>query len=338
MRLSHCLLGALLVAACGEEGVGPPAGTTDVVLELTGLRALDSVAEGTYEAWAVAADGRIASAGRFSLPLDGPLVVVSPIGAPAHFMITVEPPGDADDRPSPHKLLGGRFTGATAVLDINRYVTAGIPLEPAPGTHVLFTPSDNAELGYPSHEDAGIWLFNIRGDTLDGSFYLTFTPLTAGWSYEGWVVRDYASDSAVWLSYGKFAPDQFRKANTRDDTGLGPYSGQLDYRQAMPQEIRFPGDDWVANPYGEPVPGDVALPIDLNGGGPAALPSRWTHVITIEPWGPDRDPEMPRDARPFLLAPYSNPIGQGRPEEPRTIEYHAELLPTGIATLAPAAR
>lgn len=229
----------------------------------------------------------------------------------------------------------------TAELGVNRYVTAGIPLEEQPGTHALFTPSDNAELGYPSYEDAGIWLFNLGGDTLDGSFYLTFTPLTSGWVYEGWAVRDYGTPEAVWVSYGKFSPNNFRKQDTRDDTGLGPFSGQPDYERAMPEEIDMPGDDWVSNPNGYPVPGGLELPFDLNGcsAEPAACtaagqepgPSRWTHVITIEPKA-DEDEEAWL-ARPFLLQPYRNAFGEGAPAEPRVIEFHAELLPHGAAML-----
>ncbi len=327
----------VLLLACGESGVGPPViGDVNVRLELAGLRALDPSTEGTYEAWAIGSDGTIHSAGRFVPPANGPTPVVSPIENPAYLMVTVEPPGDADDVPSPHKLLGGPFTGDVAVLGIDRYVTGGIPLEPNPGTHVLFTPSDNAELAYPSNEDAGLWLFNIHGDTVSGSFFLTFTPLTVGWAYEGWVVRDYGTTDAIWVSYGKFTPDIFKKQKGRDDTGVGPYSGQLDYRHWNPLEIVMPGDDWVANAYGYPLPGtltDDDLPLDLNGDASQGIPSRWTHVITIEPWGPNLQPEMPWTAKPFLLQPYRNAIGQGLVDEPRTIEYHPEFIPMGTATI-----
>ncbi|NIQ59452.1 MAG: hypothetical protein GWN71_40710, partial [Gammaproteobacteria bacterium] len=70
-------------------------------------------------------------------------------------------------------------------------------------------------------------LQNLKGDTADGSFFLSFTPLTRGWVYEGWVVRDHGSPEAVWVSYGKFTPNSFRRQDRRDDTGLGPFSGQL---------------------------------------------------------------------------------------------------------------
>lgn len=330
--LDRLLVGlCVFLAGCGENGTGP--GTEDVQLELRleGLRALDPQTEGGYQVWVIDGAGGIRSAGRFDFPSDGRLVTTSPVADPEFVMITVEPPGDTDSQPSAQKLMGGRFSGSTAVLDVNRYVTAGIPLEPKPGTHVLFTPSDNAELGYPSNEDAGIWLFNIRGDTTSGSFFLTFTPLTRGWMYEGWAVRDYGTPDAVWASYGKFEPDAFRKQRTRDNTGLGPFSGQLDYRRAMVREIEFPGDDWVSNPHGYPVPGDLPLPFDLNGNAALGIRSRWTHVITIEP-ATDED-EDPWWARPFLLQPYQNPFGEGPPEEPRVIEYHPDLLPRGTATL-----
>ncbi len=236
----------LLVAACGSDATRAEV-DAPLRLELNGLRALHPQTEGTYQGWVIARDGHAVSAGRFVLPADGRVSLVNPIPDAESFLLTVEPPGDTDDSPSDLRLLGGRFVGGEAILDVAGFITSGIPLEPAPGTHVLFTPSDNAELGYPSYEDAGIWLFNIAGDTLDGSFFLTFTPLSRSWIYEGWLVRDRGSDTEVWLSYGKFEPDIVRKVRTRDDTGLGPFSGQLSYREAMQHEIVFPGDDWLAN-------------------------------------------------------------------------------------------
>lgn len=336
--MSHtlpALAAAAVLSSCSEDGIGPPVeGLIDVALSFERLPA-PQPDEGSYEAWAVGSDGSIRSAGRFSLSGSGTATVTSPIQNPEHFMITLEPPGDDDDQPSSHKLLGGRFADGVAELDLNRYVTAGIPLEETPGTHALFTPSDNAELGYPSFEDAGIWVFNVGGDTLDGSFFITLTPLTVGWSYEGWAVRDYGTPDAVWLSYGKFAPDNFKRVRYRDDTGLGVFSGQQDYRYAMPLEVVMPGDDWLVNKFSVPVPGNLTLPLDLNGDATKGIPSRFTHVITIEPWGPQREPEMPHEAEPFFLRPYRNPIGEGTAEVPRTIEYHPAELPRGTATLVP---
>ena len=314
-----------------DPTVGPPnANPVNVSLSFSNLPVLDEATHGTYEAWSIGSDGSIWSAGRFNVTAAGTAEVVSLIDNPEAFMITVEPVGDMDDQPSSQKLLGGMVFGDSAELDIHRYVSP-IPLEDKPGTHVLFTPSDNAALGYPSYEDAGIWLFNISGDTIDGSFYLDFSPLTKGWIYEGWVVRDYGLPSEVWVSYGKFEPDNFRQANVRDDTGLGPFSGQLDYEKAMPQEIVFPGDDWVANPYDLPVPGGLTLPFDLNGTIADGIMSRWTHVITVEPiFDETEDPWL---AEPFFIKPYRNPIGEGTADEPRTILFFPDELPMGVARI-----
>ncbi len=328
--LGALLLALALLSACGDETTGPT-GAVDVVLELENVRPLDPETEGSYQGWVVDGDDQIHSAGRFTVGPALSATVASPIASPAHLFITVEPPGDADDAPSQQKLLGGTFQGDRAELGIVRYLTSGLELEEAPGTHALFTPSDNLELGYPSHEDAGIWLFNLFGDTADASFYLDFTPLSRGWTYEGWVVRDYGSASEVWLSYGKFQPDQRRQARFRDDTGLGPFSGQIDYEHAMPQEIVMPGDDWVANPHGYPVPGGLELPLDLNGSAAEGIPSRYTHVITVEPM-PDTA-EAPWLARPFLVQPYRNAIGQGPPDERRVVELFPGGLPRGTARI-----
>lgn len=339
---------ALACCACAGESTGPPIHqSTPLELDLVNLARLAD-ADGAYEAWVVDAEGGLHSAGRFQVTgRDSQRVVASsPISNPTDIFITVQRPGDADGQPSMLKLIGGRVQAGAAPLDVNRYLTAGIPLEARPGTHVLFTPSDNVELGYPSNEDSGIWLFNIDPavgvpDSLNPHFYLTFTPLTKGWAYEGWVVRDYGTPHEVWLSYGQFESDQFRKARSRDETGLGPFSGQIDYREAMAREVQFPGDDWVANPLDLPVPGELQLPLDLNGctADHATCdarrqewgPSRYTHVITIQPWDDRATPPWQR--RPFFVRPYRNPIGETDWQTPRVIDHYPDELPRGIARL-----
>lgn len=345
IRTREPVILALLLAVAGcADSSGPPAPDALIDLALENVATLDAATEGTYEAWTVGENGVIRSAGRFEPSQNGNVTVSAFEPRPEAIMITVEPPGDQDAEPSLQTVLGGSFVDGAATLGINHYVTAGFPLEPAPGTHVLATLSDDAVRGYPSYEDAGLWLYNPEGDTLDASYYATFTPLTHGWMYEGWVVRDYGTPQAVWLSYGKFIPNFRREQATRDRSGLGPFSLRLDYENALPDDVFFPGDDWLTNGHGLPVPGGLTLPLDLNGclDGQAACaaagqeygPSRYTHVITIEP--ELEEEEDPWLAVPFPIQPYRNAIAEGAPDEPRTVLFYEDELPRGTARLRPA--
>ena len=41
-------------------------------------------------------------------------------------------------------------------------VQGDLQLHRQPGTFTMFSPSDNSWAGYPSHEESGVWLFNVR--------------------------------------------------------------------------------------------------------------------------------------------------------------------------------
>lgn len=345
--------GALLLwtaVACGDEGLGPDAGATALTAEFVNLAPLDPATEGRYEAWVVDEAGAVRSLGTFTTTSRSrqALSFTSPVSNPSEFYVTVEPPEDADPDPADGQIVGGWFEGRrVAELSYISRLTPGVPFIEKPGTHVLFTPSDNSAVGYPSNEDAGIWLFEFGNDPEDdGAFWLDFAPADRGWIYEGWMVFDYGLPTEVWFSYGKFNADSDQKASSRDDSGLGPFSGRLNYKEDMPEEIVMPGDDWVANPHGYPVPGGLPLPLDLNGctdvlddDGTVLLPcpeiwrgpSRFTHVITLEPI---RD--LGEDhwlARPFFLEIYRNAVGEGSPVVKRTLEFQPQNLPSGTVTL-----
>ncbi|MGI9627580.1 MAG: hypothetical protein ACR2QM_12140, partial [Longimicrobiales bacterium] len=94
-------------------------------------------------------------------------------------------------------------------------------------------------------------------------------------------------------------------------------------------------------PNGYPVPGDLPLPLDLNGCNPDVIPdcapeylgpSRFTHVITIEPYE-DREADNAWEATPFFIRPYRNDVGQGSAAEPRVIEFFPDEMPGGSATI-----
>lgn len=328
---------ALLLAACGVDGAGPTA-SRGAELELTfhGLPALDPTREGTYELWVIDRAGVATSAGKFD-PRAGKIVVENPADGAVALEVTVEPPGDPDPRPSPQRLLRGEPLRGSVELTLAGAVTRGdTPLNDNPGQFTAyFTPSDNHYAGYPSYEEAGVWLFNIHPrDTEKGDGWVRLTPLHEGWVYEGWVVRDLGSPHAIWLSYGKFLTDPFGAVNSRDDTGWGPFSGVFDYITAGEKKEDYPGDDWISNPVGFPWPEELPLPLDLRERN-AAGEARWSHVITIEP-ATDRGEEIMTE-RPFVVRPYVDPFvermaGIVRPFGlPVPISFHPEAVPSATA-------
>lgn len=318
---------AVLLAACASGPTSSAGPGTELVLSFQGLPLLDPATEGRYEVWLVVSGGQRRSAGVFS---PGGAVVL-PMSAPAMAIeITVEPPADDDPGPSAQTLLRGEMVRGRADLVVAGALTQGrLPLTQVPGQFTMFTPSDNKESGYPSHEESGTWLFNMAPhDTPQDDMWVRLAQLRTGWVYEGWMVRDYGTPQAVWLSYGKFLPDQTGAVNQRDDTGWGPFSGVLDFQTAGAEE--FPGDDWIANPLGFPIPGTLSLPLDLREKDPTGG-FRWTHVITIEPaWNRG---EAITSERPFGIRPYRDPFGDGPPGGPRTITFHQDGVPRGTATV-----
>jgi hypothetical protein len=324
------------LVACGGGGAGADGGPTTtgtapttISFALAGVRPLDAAREGRYEAWLVTG-----STARALGPLapDASGAATLPVPADADradsVLVTVEPPADADPAPSPQRLLVGALRDRRATLAVTGAVTQGtLALQQRPGQFTLFTTSDNAIHGYPSFEEAGVWLFNIvPGETAQRDSWVRLTQLAPGWVYEGWVVRDLGTATEVWLSYGKFVPDATGAVSEKDDDGWGPYSGVKDYDTAGIDN--FPGSDWIENVLGLPFPSGVTLPLDLRER-TAAGAGRWTHVITVEPARDRREPV--HLARPFLIQPYRDAIGDGGPGKPRAITFRAESVPRGTA-------
>jgi hypothetical protein len=311
------------ILACGDGPTGPAivAGSR-LVITPTSLPALDAQREGYYEVWAIDGTGRAHSMG--ALAPGVPTPVPSSVGGVVAIEITVEPPGVPDAAPSAQRLLRGAVRGGTIELSVSGAVTQGdLQLRRQPGTFTMFSPSDNSWAGYPSHEEAGVWLFNVRPrETPQNDAWVRLTQLSAGWTYEGWMVRDFGTPEAIWLSYGKFVPDQSGAVSGRDDTGWGPFSGVLDFQTAGEEE--FPGDDWISNPLNFPFPASLTLPLDLREKTLSGA-SRWTHVITIEP-ARDRGEPIGTE-RPFFIRPYYDPFGDGGSDEPRVITFHDETVP-----------
>jgi hypothetical protein len=324
--------GALLVlagAGCGSDSTQPAStNATAIALSFTGLRSLDPATEGSYEAWLVDRGGQARSLGKFSASGAVSLPYSGVVSDESEVWVTVEPPGDNDPAPSPQKLLRGIVRGGTAELSVAGALTQGdLALRVRPGQFTMFSPSDNALNGYPSHEESGVWLFNMQPAATDQrDMWLRLTQLADGWTYEGWMVRDIGQPNAIWLSYGKFRPDYTGAINSRDDTGWGPFSGVVNFRTDGEEE--FPGDDWISNPLNLPFPKELSLPLNLRET-TASGAFRWTHVITVEPvWNKG---EAVGSERPFLVRPYQDAFGGGAPGTPRTITYRPENVPSGRA-------
>jgi hypothetical protein len=317
---------ALVLTACTGESSAPlgPEGTV-VQLELTGVRPLDPATEGRWVVWILDANGQAHRAGDVQI-VSGRAEVRTPITDGRAIELRVEPP--AGRTGASQTLLRGQFRNGRADLVVAGALTqAGLGLRDRPGQFTMFTPSDNAVNDYPSHEESGVWLFNMAPrETPQNDMWVRLTPLQSGWVYEGWMVRDYGTAAAIWLSYGKFTPDPSGAINRRDDTGWGPFSGVLNYQTAGEEE--FPGDDWIANPLGLPFPSQLTLPLDLRERASDGS-FRWTHVITIEP-ASDRGEPITTE-RPFLLQLYRDPFGAGGPGVARTLTFFGDEVPAGFA-------
>jgi hypothetical protein len=242
-RAALCVALVAFLASCDAgDATAPGVGAgTPLALTTAGLPALDAAREGAYEAWVIDGAGRAHSAGRV-VPTSGGIHLESPADDGRAFLVTVEPPGDTDDQPSAYLLLRGEFRGGRAELTVVDAITRGEPLKETPGTFTMFTPSDNHTAPYPSHEEAGVWLFNVLPrETPQNDMWVRLARLHPGWTYEGWMVRDLGTANEIWLSYGKFVPDATGALSEKDDTGWGPFSGVIDFRTAGVEE--FPGDD-----------------------------------------------------------------------------------------------
>jgi hypothetical protein len=311
---SCALVAAVVGAACGET-TGPSL-ADGAILELEHLATPDPATEGHLELW-LFADGAPVSAGR--LAPDGDRIVVELADVPARpdsAVVTLEPPGDASPGPSRYRLLRGRFRDGRAELGVEEALTNFFPLEEEPGAHSLYTTSNNAWAGYPSLEDCGMWLFNMFPATNPtGERWVQLTQLKAEWTYEGWIVYRPGTPGETWISYGKFRPDSRGFLTSRDNTGSGPFSGDLDFRNGGVEEV--PGDEWTTpNPdYSLPAPFEPPLDLNEMDDGVAV----WHHAITIEPAFDESEPL--RTETPFVLRPYGNPIGEGDAHVPRFIQF-----------------
>lgn len=311
------VLAALMASAtgCSDSPTAPALGD---VLEFT-LEGMDAVpaTAGHLHLW-LFRGGDTVPAGVIpagSGPME-PFRFESPLDRPQGVVVTLEGSGVTVSRPGISRLMAGTFKGPRATLSIEGAVTDGRPLQEFPGAHSLFTTSNNSE-GYPSAENAGLWLFTLTpSQNVHGTREVKVTPLQPGWTYEGWIV--WQGEAEVWISYGKYRPDEFGLLSSRDDTGTGPFSGAEDFRNAGVEDV--PGEEWtstgIADQLGITLPGGFSVPLAVDSVD-AEGSALWHHVITVEP-AADLV-EGPLEGEPFPFHAYRNPIGPEGPGVPRTI-------------------
>lgn len=316
-------LGAVLALVLALGSCDDPAGVApgDLLrVEVRGLAPVDP-AQGTFELWVVDHDEAAHSLGRVAPDAElDPLVVEFevPAGGARRVDLTLEPPGDVDARPSRYRVLSGELDGARGTLTVEGSITDGRPFVPNPGHHSLFTSSNNVAEGWPSAENAGLWLFSIYTNVNDhGSREVHLIPLDPAWLYEGWIVHRPGTAEEIWISYGKYRPDLYGLLTSRDHTGSGPFSGDEDFRNGGVEDV--PGEEWTVDHPEYDIPGGLELPLELDALDPQTGEAVWYHVITVEPAFDES--ERITTERPFVVRPYRNPIGEGRASDPRRIEY-----------------
>lgn len=303
-------------AACGDDPAGPALGD-ELVLTLDGIGAvpadMGALHVWTYQGGDTVHAGVLPAGDGGDIPS---FAFASPQDRPQGVLVSLESSAAAPAIPGPSRVVRGDFRGAAAELSLEGVITDGRPLQERPGAHSLFTTSNNSE-GYPSAENAGLWLFTLTPLANDHETReVKVTPLQAGWTYEGWIVKNVTPE--IWISYGKFRPDEFSLLTSRDDSGSGPFAGTEDFRNAGVEDV--PGEEWtsteIADQLGISLPAGLTVPLELDevdGEGNAV----WRHVISIEP---ARDlVEGPLEGRPFTIRPYTNDIGPDGPGVPRTI-------------------
>jgi hypothetical protein len=306
----------VVFGACEDQGPQIPT----VAVTLQNLMTLDPATEGSYEGWVIDGAGAAISTGKFVLPADGRYSFESPVADPAMFVLTVEPPGDADDVPSDQKILGGPFIGGMATITALGFVSASASADfgGSPGTHVLLTPTTATA----TDDDGGIWLLDPSGPAAT----VTLPELADGWVYEGWAVNLPGTPNQTAISYGKFRPQAGGSLTGRDSDAAGPLSGAPGDLAAGPP---FPGGDFVMT-NGNAVPGGLAVPFDFNGDDVVMGDSEWMHVISIEPAFDEGEDTL--DAIPFQLKPFGNAFGDGGPTDSRMITA-LNPLPSGVAVI-----
>jgi hypothetical protein len=192
-------------------------------------------------------------------------------------MVTLEPPGDHDQSPSPYVIISGPLTvandsiygsltigGDEALGSVGRRLIQG-----SHGFFMFDTPTDTSQSCF-----RGIWFCDTNQvSTLPTGIAL---PSSSAWKYEGWVADTNDPQFPVYYSTGKFSDPGYP-----DEDGAGPCAGSS-------QPYNKPGQDWVQSncPPGKPTVVNMKV-------------GYYQVFITIEP--KFETPGSPAYASPFFV-------------------------------------
>ncbi len=282
MFLAILALGILGVSCSSDDDDTPK--RAKITLNLSGLDALGS--DFVYEGWIIV-DGSPVSTGTFS-SVDFPQsfqVDYDQLKSATAFVLSIEPAMDTDPSPAATKLLAGNFSGDSANL------TTGIvgDFSNASGAFFLRTPTDETGTNN-GNDESGIW-FGAPGMPPVPNFVLP--TLSAGWTYEGWVIGD----------GGPLTTGTFTAFDMADNAA--PFS------EMMQPGPPIPGEDFFLN-----APSGEIFPLDIR---------NRTVVISVEPV-PDNSPA------PFTLKPLVGTAGTETAPTTYDFGQNLNSLPTGTVT------
>ena len=241
-----------------DTDVGDP--SAKIRLDFQGLQPVNNGYH--YEVWSVS-DCVALSLTRFNVTQAGDLVVLAgqtmpdqsfPISLDSllgDILITIEPPGEDDGKPSETRYLAGTFVDGSAELTVVHSLALGPRYRNSSGAFILSSPS--SPVGRKTTEwMSGVWWVDVAdaelGMTAPG-VYLPYAP--AGWNYEGWVVFDGQP-----LTTGRFIRNSGYDLDDMPDSDSPEYSP---YNGTDPVP-RWPGEDFIRNP-----PEGLTFPTDIRG-------------------------------------------------------------------------
>jgi len=282
-------------------------------LDFQGLQPLNNGYH--YEVWSVN-DCVASSLTRFNINeaghlirLDGQIMPeqsfpISPASILGDILITIEPPGEDDGRPSATRYLAGTIINGNAELTVVHPLALGPRYRNSSGAFILSSPS--SPVGRKTIEwMSGIWWVDVAdaelGMTAPG-VYLPYAP--SGWNYEGWVVFNGQP-----LTTGRFIRNSGYDLDDMPDSDAPEYSP---YNGTDPVP-RWPGEDFIRNP-----PEGLTFPTDIRGN---------DLFISIEP-SPDDS------VLPFTLHALTGRVPtDGEFHTTYELTNNSETYPTGTATV-----